>query len=404
MHDEYRAWKKNTPYLYDLLMMHALEWPSLTVQWLPEREIQNKLYATQKLILGTHTSDSEPNYLFLAEVRVPLSSAMNLEGGLTGDDVEGFKSITGKIEVIQKINHDGEVHRARYMPQNTSMIATKTVNADVNVFNYQNHPTRSTSRGCKPDVVLKGHSKEGWGLSWNPITAGRLLSSADDGMVCLWDVDAWIRQPTPNASLQPLMRWSDPHTSIVEDVGWSSVDPNTFVSVGDDRRLIVWDARQQTPATVRDEAHPAEINCVAFNPQNPHLLGTGSSDKTAALWDIRNLHDRLHILATHTNDVFNISWAPFSPTVLATAAADHRMAVWDISKIGAEQRVEDVPDGPPELLFIHGGHTSKISDFSWNPSDPWRIASVAEDNIIQIWEMAEAIHVDPLAFPPGDLE
>jgi len=48
----------------------------------------------------------------------------------------------------------------------------------------------------------------------------------------------------------------------------------------------------------------------------------------------------------------------------------------------------------PELLFIHGGHTSKISDFSWNGNDDWVIASVAEDNILQIWQMAENIYQD----------
>jgi hypothetical protein len=26
------VWKKNTPFLYDLILTHALEWPSLTVQ------------------------------------------------------------------------------------------------------------------------------------------------------------------------------------------------------------------------------------------------------------------------------------------------------------------------------------------------------------------------------------
>lgn len=35
-------------------------------------------------------------------------------------------------------------------------------------------------------------------------------------------------------------------------------------------------------------------------------------------------------------------------------------------------------------MFIHGGHTSKVSDFSWNPSDDWVLASVAEDNILQV--------------------
>jgi hypothetical protein len=48
------------------------------------------------------------------------------------------------------------------------------------------------------------------------------------------------------------------------------------------------------------------------------------------------------------------------------------------------QTPEDAEDGPPELLFIHGGHTSKISDFSWNSNDDWVVASVAEDNILQV--------------------
>jgi hypothetical protein len=36
--EEYKIWKKNTPFLYDLVMTHALEWPSLTVQWLPSAQ------------------------------------------------------------------------------------------------------------------------------------------------------------------------------------------------------------------------------------------------------------------------------------------------------------------------------------------------------------------------------
>lgn len=69
--------------------------------------------------------------------------------------------------------------------------------------------------------------------------------------------------------------------------------------------------------------------------------------------------------------------------------------MWDLSRIGEEQSPEDAEDGPPELLFIHGGHTSKISDFAWNGSDDWVVASVAEDNILQIWQMAESIYADP---------
>lgn len=68
--EEYKIWKKNSPYLYDLVFTHALEWPSLTVQWLPDITIdKEREISIQKIILGTHTSSDEPNHLMIGEVR-----------------------------------------------------------------------------------------------------------------------------------------------------------------------------------------------------------------------------------------------------------------------------------------------------------------------------------------------
>lgn len=117
-----------------------------------------------------------------------------------------------------------------------------------------------------------------------------------------------------------------------------------------------------------------------------------------------------------------VQWSPHNETILASSGTDRRLNVWDLSKIGEEQSPEDGEDGPPELLvslnkrvhraesrhepprlssdhlsrsvshqFIHGGHTAKISDFSWNPNEPWVICSVSEDNIMQVWQMVRAL-------------
>lgn len=71
-------------------------------------------------------------------------------------------------------------------------------------------------------------------------------------------------------------------------------------------------------------------------------------------------------------------------------------------QIGMEQTADEAEDGPAELLFIHGGHTSKVNDISWNPNvcvmmlskeqEEWMMASVADDNVIQVWEMASTIY------------
>ena len=47
---EYKIWKKNTPFLYDLVITHALEWPSLTAQWLPEVTQVSKFKITFKML------------------------------------------------------------------------------------------------------------------------------------------------------------------------------------------------------------------------------------------------------------------------------------------------------------------------------------------------------------------
>ena len=109
INDEYKIWKKNTPFLYDLVLTHALAWPSLTVEWLPDKE-RARGSSIQRLLLGTHTSDSEQNHLMLARVRLPLDDeAVEAKEYSPMGEVGGFGAVQGKVEVAQKINHDGEV-------------------------------------------------------------------------------------------------------------------------------------------------------------------------------------------------------------------------------------------------------------------------------------------------------
>ena len=49
------------------------------------------------------------------------------EHGCSCNQVGGFGAAAGKVQVVQQINHAGEVNRARVMPQNSFIIATKTV-------------------------------------------------------------------------------------------------------------------------------------------------------------------------------------------------------------------------------------------------------------------------------------
>ncbi|KAI9513126.1 WD40-repeat-containing domain protein [Russula earlei] len=393
INEEYKIWKKNAPYLYDLMITHALDWPSLTCQWFPDKESPpNKPYTMHRLLLGTHTSGQAADYLQIATVQIPSRSGPGADvlDRSSYDDERGelggytLPASQARINVVQRINHSGEVNRARYMPQNPDLIATKAVSGDVLVFDRTKHPSEPERGGvCKPDIRLVGQTKEGFGLAWNPNKKGHILGASEDKTVCHWDVNAYSKA---NSSIEPLNVFDD-HTAVVGDVDWHATNENVFASVGDDKMLKIWDTRQKPP-TSSIQAHDQEILAVAFNPGSETHLITGSADKTILLHDIKRFGKPLHTFEAHTDEVLHLAWSPHSTTIFASASSDRRIHVWDLSQIGVEQTPDDQEDGPPELMFIHGGHTARPSDFCWAPGvgEHWTAVSTSEDNVVMVWQ------------------
>ena len=69
-----------------------------------------------------------------------------------------------RIQVTQRIPHKNEINRARYMPQNPDLIATKTTSGSIYVFDRTKHPSEPPAGKeivCKPDIELVGQLKEG---------------------------------------------------------------------------------------------------------------------------------------------------------------------------------------------------------------------------------------------------
>lgn len=75
INEEYKIWKKNTPFLYDLVMTHALEWPSLTVQWLPDvGRYSHGLYLTAPQTISVPATRLTGAILQLVSTDIPVSS------------------------------------------------------------------------------------------------------------------------------------------------------------------------------------------------------------------------------------------------------------------------------------------------------------------------------------------
>ncbi|RPB03434.1 WD40 repeat-like protein [Choiromyces venosus 120613-1] len=394
INEEYKIWKKNAPFLYDLILSSALEWPTLTTQWFPDKQTHpGKNYSTHRLLIGTHTSGNDTNYLQIAEVQLP-NPVTEQDPRRYDEEKEEIGGYGGgaecRLHIQQKMVHEGEVNKARYMPQKPDLIATMCADGNVLVFDKTKHPLMpANTTKCTPQMTLVGHGKEGYGLNWNPHKEGRLMTGSEDSTVRLWDLNSYTKT---NTTLHPVQTYTH-HSAIVNDVAYHPCHDALFGSVSDDHTLQIVDTRSAdtTSAVHKVVAHADAVNSIAFNAASDYVVATASADKTVALWDLRNLKLKLHSLQGHNAEVNGLSWHPHEEPILASSSADRRIIFWDLARIGEEQTPEDAEDGPPELLFMHGGHTNRVSDFAWNPNDPWVMVSAAEDNLIQCWKVSSAI-------------
>ena len=276
------------------------------------------------------------------------------------------------------------------MPQSHNFIASKTNNGEVHVFDYFLHGVRPESSEVKPDIVLEGHCKEGYALDWNPNRQGYLASGSDDNLICIWD----INQSNSVSKTHLPLKKTYGHSGAIEDLSWNYFSPNEYVTVGDDKRIKLWDIRQEK-AVCCVEGHVAEIMAVDTSPFDQNLLLTGSADGSIAVWDIRSMDKNNKIMSfRHRKDeVSHVKFSRAQPSIFASVSGDRKVMLWDFARCGERQTEEQKKDGPPELVFVHAGHTSKVSDISINQNEHLMIASCAEDNIFQVWEVAaDQIH------------
>jgi len=195
INEEYKIWKKNAVFLYDIMYSRALEWPSLTTQWLPDvRSLPGSNMSEHRMIIGTHTSEeaNAANYLQIAHINFPNAPPANpADYDPEREEIGGHGSAKDRIhfEIKQKIVHPGEVNKARYMWQNPDIIATMCNDGRALVFDRTKHElTPKDTSTVKPQIVLQGHEhgKEGYALDWNRHTEGQLITGASDDIVLLW--------------------------------------------------------------------------------------------------------------------------------------------------------------------------------------------------------------------------
>lgn len=390
--EEYDLWVSNVPIMYDFVSETRLTWPSLTTQWLPgelkPREVDGQDYFRQELLIGTHTTDDEPNYLKIAAIDLPKDVISQLDSDEDGNDAAEGSSNNhrkSKIKIVKKFKHNLEVTRARFMPQSPNILATINGEGTITVFDREKDQDSSEVNS------YSFHTQNGYGLAFNKNLSGQLLSASDDSTVAIWD----ITRTTP-------LQIFKSHSDIVNDCKWHEFKGSIFGTVSEDNTLMIFDSKANSDHPISKLSLSSPFNTLAFSKHSENLIAAAGIDSNVYLYDLRNLRKPLHSMAGHEDSVTSLEFSPHQDGILTSSGSDRRVIMWDLFNIGAEQQQEDAYDGVPELLMMHGGHRSAVNEFSYNWNVPWLMCSTEEENVLQIWKVATKIVNPP--HPPASYD
>lgn len=371
--NEYKLWRKNCCYMYEFIKESDLPSPSLTVQWLPKDDTSEN-ECSSKLILGTYTLNNDQNYLKFMSMKM---LQKNEESEEKKDNINN-KS----LKCIKKFKNNGEINRARYLPQTPKIVATINGFGDVDIYDLTTEDESSI-------LHRSLHEQNGFGISWNQHIKGYLLTGADDKKVVLSD----IKSNKINVISEICS-----HSDIVNDVKWSTFNQNLFATVSDDKTLLLFDIRTNNNVSSYYDQLSKGINLLSFSPFSHNLIATGDTNSNISLLDLRKLSDNrksdsglLHVMMGHSESITSLEFSNHNDGIIASSSQDRRLIIWDLSKIGEEQQQEDSEDGCPELFMMHAGHTGSVMDLSWCPYKSWTLASVADDNVLHMWEVNKSL-------------
>ncbi|CAL6364639.1 unnamed protein product [Bathycoccus prasinos] len=364
----------------------------------------------------------------------------------------------GFFKKVHAIIHPGEVNNMRsFGSLNPDVLVTHTDSEELYVWDVKRQPGRSFKE-CRvrnddanykpstPDLILSGHTEFAeFALDCHAKDANAAVDSSNrNGKVKT--SESGVEGVRLNAQYT-----FKGHTDTVEDVAFHPTDSNILCYYFGTRGAITGKPVNAVKASEVD------VHVVDWNALNTNLIATGGKDKIVKVWDWRKIgefssprkggkkqqegetaseKDMVIMSHSHEGEILRASWSPHDENVFASASDDGCLNVWDLSRkkgtnssdeeatttandndkpntdgatAGAENDSGEGDDGntnkpkksrfgeapPDELLFTHSGHRNPITDFQWNPHDPWTVVSSGSGanvaSTCQFWRISDLI-------------
>ncbi|KAI1772437.1 DUF1900-domain-containing protein [Hypoxylon cercidicola] len=178
--------------------------------------------------------------------------------------------------------HTAAVLDTDWNPFNDRVIASASEDGKVMLWQVPQGFTLLTDAEEPPDVSpvakLTGHSRKVGQVLFNPAAENILASASGDLTIKLWDVNS-------GSSVHTLR-----HPDIVQSLSWNA-SGSMLVTTSRDKKLRVWDVRQERPAHEGPGHEGAKNSRTVWLGEHNRFATTGfskMSDRQLALWEPGN--------------------------------------------------------------------------------------------------------------------
>ncbi|KAJ7383640.1 Methylosome protein 50 [Desmophyllum pertusum] len=191
----------------------------------------------------------------------------------------------------------------------------------------------------------------------------KIVSGSWDRSIKLWDIEH-----------EKCIKSYKGHRDMVWSAVYSRTEQDLFVSVSQDGKVILWDARTPKLASkLTDSSHDSIPRCVDWSPLDNHLLAIGYEDGTVCLCNIQDPKQPVLSYCPHERAVNKLAFSPRSPEWLATVSDD----MW-VHKAMSTQRSCEAWHGVPvddtlytsgwgQQIFSHAFECVSLRTLTWKP-------------------------------------
>lgn len=258
-----------------------------------------------------------------------------------------------KGPIMLLTGHDGEIYSSKFHPAGT---AIASAGADRSIYLW------STRNDCENYAILKAaHANSIMDVQYSA-DGERLFSGGADKTVIVWDGATGCR-----------LKKMRNHQSYVNALAPAHNETNLLASVGDDRRINIWDVRTRRCAMTFEDRY--QLTACTFSLNNDQII-VGGIENVINVWDLKRGSKQFSIQG-HLDTITGLSLSPDGHHLLSNSM-DNTLKCWDIRPFAPNNRLEKT------FLGHQHNFEKNLLRCCWSPTGNM-VSAGSSDRMVYVW-------------------